>query len=56
MTESNGPVIPTSAMKAVPPGSTRASAVATCVWVPRTAATRPSRNQANAIFSLVASA
>ena len=30
--------MPTSEMKAVPPGSTRASAVGTWVWVPRTAA------------------
>ena len=50
------PVIPTSETKAVPPGSTRASAVGTWVWVPSTAATRPSRCQPIATFSLVTSA
>ena len=50
------PVMPTSEMKAVPPGSTRASAVGTWVWVPKTAATRPSRCQPIATFSLVTSA
>src|SRR3989304_1143631 len=34
----------------------RASAVGTCVWLPNTAATRPSRYQPMACFSLVASA
>ena len=37
MTESCGPVMPTSVMYAVPCGSTRASAVGTCVCVPTTA-------------------
>ena len=50
------PVMPTSEMKAVPPGSTRPSAVGTWVWVPKTAATRPSRCQPIATFSLVTSA
>ena len=48
--------MPTSVMYAVPPGSTRASAVGTCVWVPTQAVTRPSRCQPIATFSLVASA
>ena len=48
--------MPTSEMKAVPLGSTRPSAVGTCVWVPNTAATRPSRCQPIATFSLVTSA
>src|SRR5215213_6334844 len=56
MTPPRGPVMPTSVMYAVPPGSTRASAVGTCVWVPTTAVTRPSRCQPIATFSLVASA
>ena len=56
MTESCGPVMPASVMKAVPPGRTRASAVCTCVWVPTTAVTLPSSQRASAIFSLVASA
>src|SRR5579871_2493643 len=34
-----GPVIPTSLIYAVPLGSTRSSAVGTCVCVPRTAVT-----------------
>ena len=50
------PVMPTSEMKAVPPGRTRPSAVGTWVWVPKTAATRPSRCQPIATFSLVTSA
>ena len=56
ITESCGPVIPTSVIAAVPPGSTRASAVWTCVCVPITAVTRPSSQCASATFSLVASA
>ena len=48
--------MPTSLRKAVPPGRMRASAVCTCVCVPITAVTRPSRNHARAAFSLVASA
>ena len=48
--------MPTSQMNAVPPGRTRASAVGTWVWVPKTAATRPSRCQPIATFSLVTSA
>ena len=56
ITESCGPVIPTSVIAAVPPGRTRASAVWTCVCVPRTAVTRPSSHAASATFSLVASA
>ena len=51
-----GPVIPASVMNAVPPGSTRASEVWTCVCVPTTAVTRPSSQRASATFSLVASA
>src|SRR5205823_9289166 len=43
-------------MYAVPPGSTRSSAVGTWVCVPTTAVTRPSKYQPNAIFSDVASA
>ena len=43
ITDSRGPVMPTSVMYAVPPGSTRPSEVCTCVWVPKTAVTRPSR-------------
>ncbi len=56
MTPSREPVMPTSEMWAVPPGRTRASAVGTWVWVPQTAATRPSRCQPIATFSLVTSA
>ena len=56
ITESCGPVMPTSVMAAVPPGSTRSSAVATCVCVPTTSDARPSRCQARAIFSDVTSA
>ena len=48
--------MPTSEMNAVPSGSTRPSAVGTWVWVPKTAATRPSRCQPIATFSLVTSA
>ena len=43
ITESCGPVIPASVIAAVPPASTRASFVCTCVCVPSTAVTRPSR-------------
>ena len=43
ITESCGPVIPASVIAAVPPGCTRASFVWTCVCVPKTAVTRPSR-------------
>ena len=43
ITESCGPVIPASVIAAVPPESTRASFVCTCVCVPITAVTRPSR-------------
>jgi len=56
ITESCGPVIPASVMNAVPFGSTVASEVWTCVWVPTTAVTRPSSQRASADFSLVASA
>ena len=56
MTLSRAPVIPTSEMYAVPLGSTRPSAVGTCVWVPNIASTRPSRCQPIATFSLVVSA
>ena len=55
-TPAREPVIPASVMYAVPPGRTRASAVGTCVCVPITAVTRPSRCQPIATFSLVASA
>jgi hypothetical protein len=43
-------------MYAVPPGSTRASAVGMCVCVPTQASARPSTCQPIATFSLVASA
>jgi hypothetical protein len=43
ITESWGPVIPASVIAAVPPASTRASAVWTWVWLPSTALARPSR-------------
>src|SRR5918998_2454299 len=56
MTPPRGPVIPTSVTYAVPPGSTRASAVGMCVCVPTQAKTRPSTCQPIATFSLVASA
>ena len=56
ITPPRGPVMPTSVMYAVPPGSTRASAVGMCVWVPTTAVTRPSSIQPSATFSDVASA
>ena len=56
MTESRAPTMPTSQTKAVPLGRMRASAVPTCVCVPTTAVTRPSRYQPMATFSLVASA
>ena len=48
--------MPMSVMKAVPRSRMRSSAVCTWVWVPTTALTRPSRNQAMAAFSDVASA
>ncbi len=56
ITESCGPVMPASVIAAVPPGSTRASEVWTCVCVPITAVTRPSSQRESATFSLVASA
>ena len=56
MTESVGPVMPASVMNAVPEARIRSSAVWTCVWVPITALALPSRCQASAIFSDVASA
>ena len=43
--------MPTSVMKAVPPGMMRASAVGTCVCVPITALTLPSNAAASACFS-----
>ena len=55
ITESYGPLIPTSVWYAVPPGNTRSSAVGMCVCVPSTAVTRPSRYQPSATFSLEAS-
>ena len=55
ITESKSPVMPTSLMKAVPPGSTRRSAVGTWVWVPTTRLARPSQKKPIACFSLVAS-
>ena len=55
MTESIGPVMPRSLTYAVPRGRIRASAVGTCVWVPTTALTWPSRWRPNAVFSLVTS-
>ena len=51
-----GPVIPRSVINPVPWGRICPSAVGTWVWVPHTACTRPSRYQAMAPFSLVASA
>ena len=51
-----GPVKPASHRKAVPPGKICSSAVCTCVWVPTTALTRPSRKRPIAIFSDVVSA
>src|SRR3954465_8766419 len=51
LTPPRAPVIPTSVMYAVPPGRTRASAVGTCVCVPTTAVTRPSRYQPIATLS-----
>ena len=51
ITPPRAPVMPTSVMYAVPPGSTRASAVGTWVCVPTTAVTRPSRYQPSATFS-----
>ena len=56
ITESCGPVMPTSVSAAVPPRWTRASEVCTCVCVPSTAVTFPSSQCASATFSLVASA
>src|SRR5437879_3919063 len=56
ITPSVGPVSPRSVMYAVPPGSTRSSAVCTWRCVPTTALTRPSRYQPIASDSLVASA
>jgi hypothetical protein len=56
ITLSYGPVMPTSVRYAVPFGSTRSSAVCTCVCVPTTAVTVPSRCQPIATFSEVASA
>ena len=47
--------MPTSVMNAVPPGSTRWSAVGTCVCVPTTRLARPSQKWPIACFSLVAS-
>src|SRR5213596_130154 len=55
ITPSVGPVSPRSVTYAVPPGSTRSSAVCTWRWVPTTALTRPSRYQPIASDSLVAS-
>jgi len=56
MMPSCGPVIPASVMYAVPFGRIRSSAVCTCVCVPTTSVTLPSRCHPMAIFSLVASA
>ncbi len=55
MIESRGPTMPASQTNAVPFGRMRWSAVGTCVCVPTTAETRPSRYHAIAVFSLVAS-
>ena len=55
-TERRGPVMPKSVRKPVPLGRICPSAVGTWVWVPHRAWTRPSRYQASAPFSLVASA
>jgi len=56
MIEDRTPVMPTSVMNAVPAAVTRASAVGTCVCVPRTADIRPSSKRSIAAFSAVASA
>src|SRR6266545_238612 len=56
MIESCGPVIPASVMYAVPLGRIQSSAVCTCVCVPNTPVTRPSRCHPIATFSDVASA
>ncbi len=56
ITLSKPPVMPASVRHAVPPGRMRSSAVCTCVCVPITAETRPSRCQPSAIFSAVVSA
>ena len=55
MIPSYAPVIPASVRYAVPPGRIVSSAVCTCVCVPTTAETRPSRYQPMACFSDVAS-
>src|SRR6059036_3226890 len=55
ITPSVGPVSPRSVMYAVPPGSTRSSAVCTWRCVPTTALARPSRYQPIASDSDVAS-
>ncbi len=47
--------MPMSLTYAVPRGRIRSSAVATWVWVPHTALTRPSRWMPKAFFSLVSS-
>src|SRR3990172_12440977 len=56
ITESTGPVIPMSVTYAVPLGKSPASIVPTCVWVPNTAVTLPSKYLPMATFSDVASA
>ena len=48
-----GPVMPRSVRYAVPPGRIRSSPVTTCVCVPATALTRPSRYSPSAFFSEV---
>ena len=55
-TESYGPHMPTSVMKALPPGRIFASAVGTCVCVPKMIDARPSSQWPIATFSLLASA
>ena len=47
--------MPTSLMKAVPPGRMRRSAVGACVWVPATRLARPSQKKPIDCFSLVVS-
>ncbi len=51
-----GPVIPASDIKQVPFGNVCASLVCTCVWVPQTASTKPSKYKPKTYFSLVVSA
>src|SRR5207245_5319251 len=53
--EASGPHMPASVRYAVPAGRIDSSAVCTCVWLPMTADTLPSRKRPMATFSEVAS-